>query len=324
MAKRDYEKYGGAGAVGFTFFDIFIKILDTYGRWDALVNIHEHIPKFLTNPTLVLASLLLGLYLLNRSHQKQFSQISKGATLVDTSGIALSSSNKVGWLRPMLMMIPMVFLMALALNLYLVLASNGPNPPRPKGIVPPMIAYEKSRTTPKTVRVMEPRVVQHSEGANSPNVVGSNNQFSYNAEPFPRAFSDAQAEKIIRNLQPYSAPFWLIIETPFHQSPGREMNDEQGIFANQLASVLTAAGWKDKEDECDKSHVPCPQPNPGFKYDDVSDHGIVIMTPIALENSARKLQEELNRLMFKNILQIVDRYQQGRPLDVVIIKVGMS
>ena len=44
------ERIGGATLLGVPAFDFFVWALDTYGRGEMLISLHEHLPPVLTNP----------------------------------------------------------------------------------------------------------------------------------------------------------------------------------------------------------------------------------------------------------------------------------
>lgn len=192
----------------------------------------------------------------------------------------------------------------------------------------------KTATPSPTVRPRQkapaspsPSITQSSSGANSPNVIGSGNQISYSSEPFSRILTEEQVRTFRHNLSSAKpARFWLIIETPITKHPNRETDDEQGVFANQLANILVANKWEDKEDECDKSQTPCTWPYVLPKYSDVIHHGVLIESPPELLDSAQKLSAELNRMMFRNLLRVASYYREGKPdkLDLIVISVGTN
>jgi hypothetical protein len=319
----------GAGLLGVPVFDFFVWALDNYARAELLVRLYALLPSFLTSPVTIFLCLCGGLALLYLSGRRQLQRVATASAatgkLVDTSGTQIATIEKPKWLLPVIVVGVLALIAAPIVTIAYSLAYKGPSPTKfflPK---PPYFAYAK--TAEPKVAAPQIHIEQHSQAPNSPNVVGNSNQFNYSYEPFSRALNDSQIATLKANLasaQPI--PFWLIIETPDHQSPGRESSDEQGVFSNQLASVLVAAGWEDKEDECDKSTTPCPQPNPGYKYEEVTHHGIVITTPPELLDWAKKLSAEFNRLLFRNVIRNVERYRADMPnkLDVIIVEVGTS
>lgn len=319
---EESERYGGAAFLGVPAFDGFIWMLDNYARLELLVKLHDQLPAFLVNPATAFICTCIGLVLLYLSNARQLRRVgttSSEPRLVDTSETEYRRIERPKWLVPVLIVFALALIATPIMAVGYSLAYKGTPPSEVASPQPPYFAFSK---TMKPSMAQAPfHIEQHTQGPNSPNVVGNSNQFNYSYEPFTRTFNDSQIAMLKENLSSgQTVPFWLIIETRDHQSPGRETSDEQGVFANQLASLLVAAGWADREDECDKGG-PCQRPNLGFKYENVNDHGIVITTPPELLGAAQKLSAELDRLLFRNVVRTVQKYM-GAKLDVIVIEIG--
>src|SRR5260370_25588191 len=94
------ERFGGVGLLGVPTFDFCVWALDTYARGELLVELHEHLPRFLLNPAFVFLCMCSGLGLLYLSHQRQLQRIlTEPSQLVGVD--KYRKNEKPGWLLPL-------------------------------------------------------------------------------------------------------------------------------------------------------------------------------------------------------------------------------
>ena len=263
----------GESFIGWELLQWLLHRIDDYGRYETFVSLQKY-AGVLTSAWFTPIALLVGFLFLIWSQQIEIRRVfGTGSNKIIYAGDTADTRVRSVWIVPTLIMVPIVIVAAASVSIAWLQNYN----PRPVVTLhlptPPDIAYQKRSTTPRRIPLAGSRIAQHTYGPNSPNVIGSGNQLTYSSEPISRVLIEEQARRFKHDLaSARPAPFWLIIETNIHQHPGREMADEQGQFANQLARLLSELGWEDREDKCDKAEPSCPQPNIGLKYFDVIHH----------------------------------------------------
>lgn len=154
------ERIGGAAFLSIPAFDAFVSVLDNYGRIDLLLNLRSQLPPFLFNPVTVFVCLCIGLGLLYRSSARQLKRLAESAqhSLVDTSGVAISTREKPKWLIPVLVIFAFVLLATPILAITYSVRSEGPTPHSPELPSPPFFAYLKTPPKPM-VQPPKPQIV---------------------------------------------------------------------------------------------------------------------------------------------------------------------
>jgi len=145
-------------------------------------------------------------------------------------------------------------------------------------------------------------IEQHTEGPNSPAIVGNSNSVTYAAEPDVRTLPPRFQE----NLSQFAGQrFWIMAQT----NDG-DQTSEQMRFARALDSALQAARWQ---------KAPDVSPQPGRLYTRVSDRGVIVYAaPSSLEVGAA-LRDELRRGLNK-----VELAHDVNMKDGIIVMVGLQ
>jgi len=90
--------------------------------------------------------------------------------------------------------------------------STGQSPEKPEAVPPQTtsspVAGQSAphKVKPKAARAPAPSIVQHSEGPNSPNIVGDNNQVVVKEERLSRRLSAAQKDALVNALSGFPKP----------------------------------------------------------------------------------------------------------------------
>jgi hypothetical protein len=311
------ERIGGAAFLSIPALDSFIWVLDNYARIELLVKLHDQLPKFLTSPLTSFVCTCVGLILLYLSNVRQLRRVSETASrarLVDTSGVEYRSTEKPRWLLPVFISFAFALVTTPVLAIAYSLAYNGPIPDKILLPSPPYFAYTKTaKPSPTRRAIPESRIEQHSQGPNSPNVVGSNNQFSYSAEPPNRLLTASQQEIMIKRLGSVPpAAFWVTVE-----SGDYDQGAEQVLFSRQLTAILEAAHWKRLEGGLAL---------PSWQQRGQRDVIIATSTP-ALMASANGLSAALTSNLIRNTVRSWDPSmtpRMGFTGDYIVLLIGIQ
>jgi hypothetical protein len=209
-SREKSERLVGSAFLGVPAFDAFVSLLDNYGRWDLLVNLHDHLPRFLTSPLVTFVCTCIGFGLLYLSHQEQLRRIYEQRNerrLVDTSGAEIINREKSRMLVPVLIVFLIALLMTPLAAIGFSLAYKGNPPTNPSTPHPPLFAYEKPK---KFVR--EQQKFQQQSGKDNIQTgpitaapcssvqVGRDNSATVNCVPPDRILSDDLLEKFKNKL----------------------------------------------------------------------------------------------------------------------------
>jgi hypothetical protein len=143
---------------------------------------------------------------------------------------------------------------------------------------------------------------QHSEGANSPNVVGSGNVFNYSAEPDVRSLPAGFVERLSRFA---GQRFWIMAQTNDYD----EMS-EQVRFARAIGSALETARWV---------KAPEVSPQPGRLYTRVSDRGVIVYVAQSALEAGAALRDGLRSSFNK-----VELAHDVNLKDGIVVMVGLQ
>jgi hypothetical protein len=141
---------GGAVLVGVPVFVYFVWILDNCARGELLVELHDYLPAFLTNPAFAFLCLCSGLGLLHNAHRRQVAamlQAHDAARVLTSEGVQYVPTVKPRWIWPVAIVILAALLAAPGLALMFSLAYHG-DPPRALVPKPTHIAYQESPPEP--------------------------------------------------------------------------------------------------------------------------------------------------------------------------------
>jgi hypothetical protein len=147
-----------------------------------------------------------------------------------------------------------------------------------------------------------PAIEQHTEGPNSPAIVGSGNQVTYAAEPDVRGLPPGFPGKLSRFA---GQRFWIIAQTN-----DWDETSEQVRFARTLDSALRTAGWE---------KAPDVSPQPGRLYSRISDRGVIVYAAQSSLEAGATLRDELKRGLNK-----VELAYDATIKDGVVVLVGMQ
>lgn len=154
----------------------------------------------------------------------------------------------------------------------------------------------------KRGEAQRPIIEQHTEGANSPAIVGNSNQVTYAAEPDVRGLPPRFQETLSRFA---GQRFWVMAQTN-----DWDQTSEQVRFARTLDSALQGARWK-------KS--PEVSPQPGRLYTRISDRGVIVYAAQSSLEAGAALRDELKRGLNK-----VELAYDATLKDGVVVLVGMQ
>ena len=141
------ERIGGAAFLGVPALDCFVSFLDTYARIELLVGIHHYFPSWLTNPVTQFVCLILGLFLLYLSNNRQLQRVyqeAKGSRLFDGSGNEIARTEKLKWPLPVAVSFAIAFAVSLIAAVSYALAYEGPPIPSIKSPPVPLITYVRT------------------------------------------------------------------------------------------------------------------------------------------------------------------------------------
>jgi hypothetical protein len=204
-SRENSERLVGSAFLGVPAFDAFVWLLDNYGRWDLLVNLHDHLPRFLTSPMVTFGCTCIGLWLLHLSHQEQLRRAYEQKNerrLVDTSGTEIINRERSRILIPVLVAFLIALLITPLAAIGFSLAYKGNQPKYPVTPHPPLIAYEKPQEVAK-----ERQKSQQQSGNDSIQTgpittapcssvqVGSDNTATVTCVPPDRLLSDDSLQK---------------------------------------------------------------------------------------------------------------------------------
>jgi hypothetical protein len=120
---------------------------------------------------------------------------------------------------------------------------------------PPPVQETAKDTTVETPKEVAPIIHQHSEGPNSPNIIGSNNQI-INTEPPARRLSDGQIAKLVTALSDFPEVRVKLLTYPggaeveqfaadfrnlFKQLHWRITSDEQSLVGDRYTGLTVVA-----------------------------------------------------------------------------------
>jgi hypothetical protein len=165
------ERIGGVGLLGVPTFDFFVWALDTYTRGELLVELHEHLPRFLLNPAFSFLCMCAGLGLLYLSTKRHLQRIL--ATPAKLVGVDEYRKNEMpGWLLPLLWVFVSAAVITPLLALAYSLAYKG-NPPEP----PHLVARKICKTVDCYPPTPQPKV-QHIVNQYGPSLVSNQGSIS--------------------------------------------------------------------------------------------------------------------------------------------------
>lgn len=189
--------------------------------------------------------------------------------------------------------------------------------PRPASQLAPVKA-QKSPRKPSQEATGSVVIQQHSEGPNSPNVVGHNNQITFASEPLERQLSGDQVEHLTRVLSAYAPQkFGIVIATEL-----RDPHTEQATFARQLEAVLVAAGWVKTQKYTERGDSPSSEPRERSLplYTPKTERGVTILASQGSGNVAGNvLSTELRKMQLRSSAG----YDESI-LDFVAVFVGLQ
>lgn len=150
------------------------------------------------------------------------------------------------------------------------------------------IVLQVPETKPQVRTATKPNIQQKSEGANSPNVVGNENQFTYAEEPIVRQISDTQIAAISKDLLQFAPrKFWVIVATGMGYQPA----PESAHFSDQLQTILRKANWTSEQKD---KGVLLPY------FQNVMQRGVAIHAPQSGLAAANALNNALSNLLIRS------------------------
>jgi hypothetical protein len=237
------EQVGGAALLGIPFFDLFVWILDNYGRWVSLVNLSGHLPRIVLSPGTMFACLCAGLFILNLSHRRQLARVVSSAVsnrkLLDASGTEVHRIEGPGWATPVAAVFVLALIAAPTLAVSYSLAYKGPKPQAPTAPSPPPSAYAKLpvpgsppapplRTPSYTTIVAAPNGIANA----APNL---GNQTVNNFGLPTRQLTPDQRAQLISKLSAARGKYLVW---------AANTDNDAMLLANDLYGALKDAGWE--------------------------------------------------------------------------------
>lgn len=202
------QKLSGASLLGVPAFDFFVWALDTYGRGELLMNLHDQLPPVLVNPAIGFLCTCGGLGLLYMAHRRHVASQHANRRVLDHQGNEyLATQTFHRWLVPVGIAFLLAFIAAPILAVTLTLAYAGPSVPPPRSIVPPYFAFltTKQLTPAAAQSGSKSGISIQQQGRNNIAQVGNNNQATItSAVPF-RELTESQRQSLaafIRTLPP--------------------------------------------------------------------------------------------------------------------------
>lgn len=145
-------------------------------------------------------------------------------------------------------------------------------------------------------------IEQHTEGPNSPAIVGSSNSVTYAAEPDVRSLPPRSQETLSKFA---GQRFWVMAQTN-----DWDQTSEQMRFAREIDSVLQAARWQ---------KAPDVTPQQGRLYTRVSDRGVIVYASESALEAGAALRDELRRGLNK-----VELAHDVNMKDGIVVMVGLQ